>query len=342
VSPRWLGHRPEPLLHERLWACPLVGVEDGGGLRAEAGFDESGRPVEVRYTPTEDGGEPYSETVSYIDGAVEVTTSGGTTVRTELDAEGRPERTSYTGAMEGQERYQYDAEGRIAWIEESPVLRETVGDAERDWTGGRLIVEHDDRGPVRIKGHYGAVWERVDEPWESTLEHGAEAIRRGVVGAVEWVCRETGVPPETEVFALALTYVDQGSLHPVLSFGLESDRRGWLESGAGDDVLELRLWYLAGSGEGLNFIDHAVIDDEMDARLLREAAIKQPGDPYRVVLGAAAALLARHDWSGLLTPTEDFVVFIAEHDEGIPPKLASVRAVNPPDRLEAWTARRNA
>jgi hypothetical protein len=33
-------------------------------------------------------------------------------------------------------------------------------------------------------------------------------------------------------------------------------------------------------------------------------------------------------------------VFIAEHDEDIPPKLASVRAVNPPERLAAWEARR--
>jgi hypothetical protein len=33
------------------------------------------------------------------------------------------------------------------------------------------------------------------------------------------------------------------------------------------------------------------------------------------------------------------VVFIAEHDEGIAPKHASVRAVNPADRLATWDAR---
>jgi hypothetical protein len=40
----------------------------------------------------------------------------------------------------------------------------------------------------------------------------------------------------------------------------------------------------------------------------------------------------------LVEPTSDFVVFIAEHDEGYAPKAASVRAVNPADRLAQWEA----
>jgi hypothetical protein len=72
--------------------------------------------------------------------------------------------------------------------------------------------------------------------------------------------------------------------------------------------------------------------------LIQEASLKQPADPCRTVLNDVAALLARHDWSGLVEPTSDFVVFIAEHDEGYAPKAASVRAVNPADRLAQWEA----
>jgi hypothetical protein len=36
---------------------------------------------------------------------------------------------------------------------------------------------------------------------------------------------------------------------------------------------------------------------------------------YRVVLGAAAERLARHDWRPTLITTDDFVVHIAMHDE---------------------------
>src|SRR5690606_20994068 len=76
-----------------------------------------------------------------------------------------------------------------------------------------------------------------------------------------------------------------------------------------------------------------------DERLLRETALNDPRDPKRVVLNAAAKRLARQDWSGIITPTDDFVVFIAEHDEGFEPKYESVLEVNPPERLAAWDAR---
>ena len=51
VAPSWLGHRPEPLIHERMWACPLElpGGEVGHDGRVhEAGFDAAGRPMLLR------------------------------------------------------------------------------------------------------------------------------------------------------------------------------------------------------------------------------------------------------------------------------------------------------
>ena len=58
----------------------------------------------------------------------------------------------------------------------------------------------------------------------------------------------------------------------------------------------------------------------------------------RTVLNAVAAVLARHDWSGLFPASEDFVAFIAEHDEGIAEKVESLRAANPPERADRGRA----
>jgi hypothetical protein len=157
-------------------------------------------------------------------------------------------------------------------------------------------------------------------------------------------CREEAIAPATEVFGLMLTYVDQGPLHFDLGFGLEHDRRAWLRAGLDSDELASRLWYLddswfgGGEGAGLSHLEGELPGDELGVRLLRQAAVEQHGDPYRVVLNAIAAELARRDWSELLSLTEDFVVFIAAHDEGYRCKADSVRAANPPERVAAWDA----
>lgn len=207
-------------------------------------------------------------------------------------------------------------------------------------TGGRLTVEYDDRGPARITDSVGGTrWERWDEPWPQLLDRGGSAVHDGAVRATEAYCRAHAVPPTTEVFALMLTYVAQGSLHVSLSFGLEADRQRRLDDPVGPEELATKLWYLSGNGEGAIYIDEDVIDGTLDRVLLREAALKQPGDPYRVVLNAAAARLARHDWRSTLATTDDFIVYIAEHDEGYAPKHQSARAVNPATRLAIWDAR---
>jgi hypothetical protein len=121
--------------------------------------------------------------------------------------------------------------------------------------------------------------------------------------------------------------------------GLEADRGRWLGADIAPDELATNLWYLSGDGEGAIHMEADVIDGALGSLLLREAALNQPGDPYRVVLNTAAARLAGHDWSPMLTTTDDFIVFIAEHDEGYAPKHDSARAVNPPKRLALWDAR---
>ena len=280
------------------------------------------------------GHPDYVERVTFEPHAVVVRHEEAVMVRTEFDDDGRPLRSLYPLRGE-EERYRYDSDGRMTEILESTALRVAAGAGERDDVGGPLVVEHDARGPSAIRGEYETVWERVDEPWPALLGRGAHEIAEGLVDGV----KSCGVAPGTEVFALSLTYVEQGGLHSVLSFGLEQDRRAWLAARLAGNELARKLWYLIARGGGLYEIERYEIPPELDSLLLREACLKQPADPYRAILHEVAALLARHDWNGLVTPTEDFVVFVAEHDEDITPKHDSVRAVNPADRLAAWDDR---
>ncbi|WP_354697357.1 hypothetical protein DSM112329_02980 [Paraconexibacter sp. AEG42_29] len=96
----------------------------------------------------------------------------------------------------------------------------------------------------------------------------------------------------------------------------------------------IRLWY----PEDHVVDSEDVLDEDLDRLLLREASVLQPADPYWTVLGAVARELAQADWRGVAVPTEDFVVYVAEHDEGVAAKAASVRAHNPPGRVAAWDA----
>jgi hypothetical protein len=70
--------------------------------------------------------------------------------------------------------------------------------------------------------------------------------------------------------------------------------------------------------------------------LLQEAGLNQPADPREVVLEAVGAIVSRRDWRGVMTPTEDFVVYRMGHDEGLRWANESVRASNPAERVAAW------
>lgn len=180
-----------------------------------------------------------------------------------------------------------------------------------------------------------------EEPWEQLLARGSRRIAELVVAGIEQRVEELGMRG-VEVFALKLVYVDQGSLHiePV-TLGLEADRRRWLaeereEPDEYTDSLVLDLVYLGRDGEALNWINLPDWDDELDALLLREASRASDADPYTTVLDEVARVLLVRDWQGLVTPTDAFVVYCAEHDEGINEKLRAVRAANPPERAARW------
>jgi hypothetical protein len=207
-------------------------------------------------------------------------------------------------------------------IDEAPGLLETTISGGRWETGGRLRVEYDERGSCAIRGERELVWERRDEPWPELLARGAAEIADGFAGAIERVVEEPGLG----VVRLALTYVEQSGLYSIVSLGLDRVRTD-----------EGHFWYPI-EGGGIDEID-GVVSDELDRLLLREAALNDPGQPQRTVLNAVASALARRDWAGVIAPTEDFVAFIAEHDEDIGPKRESLRAVNSPERAAIWEGR---
>ena len=101
VARTWLGHRPEPLIHERLWACPLMLGEGARAVRW-AGIDAQGRvsALRDRYPDSPPGEPDYVERVEYQANAIVVSHADTVLVQTELDQEGAPAsiRVSVAGA----------------------------------------------------------------------------------------------------------------------------------------------------------------------------------------------------------------------------------------------------
>jgi hypothetical protein len=292
----WLGHRPEPLIHERLWASPLTGSGPCRGL-----VDEHGRGLAYQ----QPGGH-YEERTTYetdritVDGIVE----------TFLE-HGRPTRSLYANGDE--ERYHYDGDRLIA-IDEADTLDMTAQGAGS--TGGRLELTYDERGLRSISSR----WERLDEPWEDALGRGAADVAAEIVKDVERVVRSTD-PIEVEIVSLTLTYVHRGGLVNEVALNPSREPNDFATGRGG--------WW------PINEIE-CYVDAGHEARLISNAALQSIADPARTVLNAVAAVLARHDWSALFPVADDFVAFIAEHDEGFEEKIESLRAANPPERAEPW------
>jgi hypothetical protein len=292
-----------------MWGCSLP-LPDEKRLRErwymEAGYDAEGQAIALRQADREaTPAEGVTEIALVEDRTRIVYLGNGAVARTAYGEHGLPERTDYTWKRAlNSETYEYDSAGRLVGIDESDGLWFVTPDSERYDPGGRLTVEYDELGVERILHESGAaVWERPELPWPKQLDAGVELIAAACIEATRAACAQHEVAPGTEVFALCLFYEPQGGLHPILSFGLESDRREWRAAGVTGAALAANLLYPSANHEGLNMIDADIIDDDLDQRLLRAACIQQTADPYRAVLGPVAARLARTKWPPLLRPT---------------------------------------
>jgi hypothetical protein len=161
----------------------------------------------------------------------------------------------------------------------------------------------------------------MSESWGSVLDRGAAEIAASIVRDVERVVRSTDVI-DVEIVSLTLVYVqDSGSLSGEASLNPSRDADDFASGRGG--------WW------PIDEIEYNV-EPVLEERLLDGAALHAVDDPVRTVLNAAAAVLARHNWSALFPVSDDFVAFIAEHDEGSQEKVESLRACNPPERAAPW------
>lgn len=337
VSNRWVGHRAEPLIGERLWGCDAPLPDDvlaRSEFWAEAGFDADGRPAAFRERSRHDDGEA-DEVVTIerlADGTTVVHLAEGGEARTFFDDAGLATRTVYVDedGEEDEETYHYDDAGRLVAINESAALGGTH-DGGREYTGGRLSVEHDDGGAARIVDASGdVVWERPTRPWAEELERAADVLATGYLGLLAAAVQDEGLVPGTESYGLSLVYVDQNDINAVLAVGLEDDRRA---AGGGEDGAVETL-YIEGD---LPWITDQVLGEKESVALLRVASMGQPDDPWRVVLGEVVRRLSESDLPGL-TKTQDFVGWVAEHDEGLAEKVSSIRIHNRADAVARWEA----
>lgn len=361
-------HRQEPFLHERTWAyrgcglSPETAQAELGPRRV--GFDSRDRPVILgpAHIPPEhwgtlddeqaerdgmpagvdyEGGPTDLDTVAYADDAVEVSLAHfATSVRTEFDAAGRPVRTVYRGGDEGEERYRWDPAGRLVEIDEDESITHTTMRGSRLDAGGRLSVEHDGSGPLRIvQDEWNElVWERCDEPWPRLLDRAVRHIAATAIEAVKRACARHSVSAGTEVFSMMLANMSDAELDFGIYLGLGADRRAWLASGMSAGELSDNLWNLDRRIENPHIArgEMDIVPGDLGRLMLQEAGLNQPEDAQTFVLNAVAAVLSRHDWRGVMSPTDDFVVYRMGHDEDLRWAHESVRAANPPERLAVW------
>lgn len=333
VGHRFMGHRVEPLIHERLWGnddpLPAQIVARSVWI-GEAGYDAGGSPMAYRDAGP-DGAVASVERVERRDGEVVVHLRDEATATATFDAAGRAVRTTYVVDGErGEETYEYDDVGRLVAIDEYELLGAT-GAGIRNWqTGGRLTVEHDADGPVRIVGPSGVVWERPASDWEAQLGALADEIAEGVKGALATALEEADLSLPVESYGLLLTYFDQQDYaEPLVSVGFERVRR---ETRDGHDGAISTLYV---DNDDLDPFTDEEASEELGRRALRLAAVSQPDDPFRYALGVVARRLSDSDLPGL-RKTNDFVVWVAEHDEGLADKIDSIEQHNAPEAVARW------
>jgi hypothetical protein len=124
------------------------------------------------------------------------------------------------------------------------------------------------------------------------------------------------------VCCLELSY-QAGLAHfpPALILGFESARQKMLASGDPNAHYYAFMPALMGQYHALEIDDPVVLD--ICSQLEQEILAAEKWETARRILGDVAAALTRHDWSGILNTTSDFVVFAIDWEmEG--DRLASI------------------
>jgi hypothetical protein len=164
----------------------------------------------------------------------------------------------------------------------------------------------------------------MSESWGAVLDRGAAKLAASIVSDIERVVRSTDAI-DVEIVSLTLVYVqDSGSL----AGGASLTRRATPTTSHPGAMAGGRLTRSSTTSS---------LPSKRGCSVARRCMRSMT--PVRTVLNATAAVLARHNWCALFPVSDDFVAFIAEHDEGTQEKIESLRACNPPERAEPWVQR---
>jgi hypothetical protein len=321
-----LPHRLEPYLHERAWINRGAFVDGRGEERY--GFDAEGQVVVVRidaealYRDSRWGrGRFYAGEFVLRGPGVVVTVvydaefPGGHTpqldhlIRHTLE-DGRVVRTEYSRG--GEERYHYEGAELVAIDEFDDLLMTTRlygwrGNWNWNWEGigGRIDVRD---GELRRGAH---LLNRPERPFSELFAERLPAYADAVIEhIVAWAERDPARPVD-------MLWLDNYTQHsPVVTpYVGYADRR--------------ERWPFWDDGPGPQ-ID---LDDD-EGTLMRTGALAVD-DPIEAICDAVAHRLLTHDWSGVLTTTDDLVVAVFPND-GFSGLEASVRKLNPPEAAARW------
>jgi YD repeat-containing protein len=361
ARPHPLPHRLEPLLHERLWLPSgelLDTPPDNADGHERYGWGAAGDIVlYLTGESTLPDGVPPGHSLAqswwqaWYGGGEVVLAQGGIVVcaafvelrsddqwRFRFDglvrygfADGRVVGSEYLGwggkhPESGSERYVYDATGRLIAIDEYDSLSETTpwfGTRDDVIPGGGMLEVRDADDPKRLTILSGQeiVWRPAPVPWPRLFEQRAEQAARECRAAIAAWSASSPDRSTRPVLAIHLDDYTQATPHAILSIAFERPHRTGHAS----------YW------KDVEIVDGIEFDDD-EGTLLRVGAV-EGADVQTAMSEAVAHRLRAFDWQGVLTLSDDFLVYV-DRSENMPGEcVASARRVNPPDVVDRWVSR---
>jgi hypothetical protein len=358
-----LPHRREPLLHERLWlprgqlldAPPSIvngheryGWAASGDLAlylTEASTLPDGLPAgRSLSSPWPDG--------SWYDGGEIVLADEGLVVcaafaeshrngrwrfrfdglvRYRFDG-GRVIASEYLGYAgddpeSGFERYLYDAAGSLVAIDEYEGLLNTTpdyGTREDLIPAGGMLEVRQAKDPERLTILSGddIVWRPAPASWSQLLEQRADEAARACQAAIAAWAAQYPERATRPVLAVQLDDYTQATPCAAVKVAFERPHRHGHASHWAD----------------LEPVSNTIDFDDQEGTLLRVGA-SAGEDVQTAISEAVVRRLRAFDWDGILTLSDDLLVY-ADRSENDPGEcVASARRVNPPDVVDRWVAR---
>jgi hypothetical protein len=212
------------------------------------------------------------------------------------------------------------ADGQIAQIQWS-IIGEPPGEEWRFDKNGKMI-----------RSQYSSKTKQPKSPKGTGQKAMEKLIRQRLMSVVPKVIAKAKLKKPVYCLILAYDGEGNGAMPPGLAIGLESERGNWIKSNKRSE-LKWILWspdeFEHCESEALSLPDDEKFDQacEWYNQLLEK---KGSDKPAHDLLNRIAADLAKLNWKGKLTTTEDFIVFAVDYEgadlkknfkASVPPKL---------------------